>query len=183
MFWQTVPWPQPLAREWCSNNFILRTRAPSKPWTSFPDLSAMSSFRRSLITWSPGFTSGDYDTNRVTAGLDMLEIGARQLNDWQLHAPQLPSLLPARCSAQHAYFISCCHVITPDYLVGTTLFVDSTWWRRAKLTTLWKPSFKSRPSRTMWGASRLKRRLSSTREGAATRGASRRKPRPSRTYH
>jgi len=52
----------------------------------------MSSFRRSLITWSPGFTSGDYDTNLVTAGLDMLEIGARQLNDWRLH--ELPDFLP-----------------------------------------------------------------------------------------
>ena len=56
-----------LAGEWSSDNFILRTRALWKPWTSFPDLSAMSSSRRSLITWSPGFASGDYDTNLVTA--------------------------------------------------------------------------------------------------------------------
>jgi len=52
----------------------------------------MSSSLRSLITWSPGFASGDYDTNLVTAGLDMLEIGARQLNDWRLH--ELPDFLP-----------------------------------------------------------------------------------------
>jgi len=29
------------------------------------------------------------------------------------------SLLSARCPIQHAYIIACCHVITPDYLVGT----------------------------------------------------------------
>ena len=81
-----------LAREWSSDNFILRTRALWKLWTSFPDLSVMSSSRRSLITWSPGFASGGYDTNLVTAGLDMMEIGARQLNDWRLH--ELPYFLP-----------------------------------------------------------------------------------------
>ena len=52
----------------------------------------MSSSRRSLITWSPRLASGDYDTSLVTAGLDMLEIGARQLNDWRLH--ELPDFLP-----------------------------------------------------------------------------------------
>ena len=52
----------------------------------------MSSSWRSLITWLPEFASGDYDTNLVTAGLDLLEIGARQLNDWRLH--ELPDLLP-----------------------------------------------------------------------------------------
>ena len=41
----------------------------------------MSSSRQSPIALSLGFTSGDYDTNLVTAGLGMLEIGARQLND------------------------------------------------------------------------------------------------------
>ena len=30
-----------------------------------------------------------------------------------------PSLPSARCSVQHAYITTCCHVITPDYLVGT----------------------------------------------------------------
>jgi len=52
----------------------------------------MSSSRRSLITWSPGFASDDYDANLVTAGLDMLEIGARQLNDWRLR--ELPDFPP-----------------------------------------------------------------------------------------
>ena len=52
----------------------------------------MSSSRRSPIALSPGFTSGDYDTNWVTAGLGMLEIGACQLNDWRLHEP--PDFLP-----------------------------------------------------------------------------------------
>jgi len=52
----------------------------------------MSPSRRSLTTWSPKLTYGDYDTSLVTAGLDMLEIGARQLNDWRLH--RLPDVLP-----------------------------------------------------------------------------------------
>jgi len=52
----------------------------------------MSSSRRSLITWSPGFAFGDYDTNLVIAGLGLLEIGACQLNDWLLH--ELPDFLP-----------------------------------------------------------------------------------------
>jgi len=30
------------------------------------------------------------------------------------------SLLSARCPVQHAYIIACCHVITSDYLIGTT---------------------------------------------------------------
>jgi len=47
----------------------------------------MSSFRRSLITWSSGFATGDFITNLVTAGLGMLEIGARQLKNWRLHEP------------------------------------------------------------------------------------------------
>ena len=54
----------------------------------------MSPSRRSLITWSPKLTYGDYNTSLVTAGLDMLEIGARQLNDWRLH--ELPDVLPFR---------------------------------------------------------------------------------------
>ena len=49
--------------------------------------SAMSLFWRSLITWSPGLTSGDFICNPVTAGLGMLEIGARQLHNWGLHKP------------------------------------------------------------------------------------------------
>ena len=50
----------------------------------------MSLFRRSLITWLPGFTSGDFIFKPVTAGLDTLEIRARQLNNWRLHEPPLP---------------------------------------------------------------------------------------------
>ena len=53
----------------------------------------MSSFRRSLITWSSRFASGDFITNLVTAGLGMLEIGARQLNNWRLHEP--PTSFPS----------------------------------------------------------------------------------------
>ena len=52
----------------------------------------MSLLRRSLITWSPGFTSGDFIFNLVTAGIGVVEIGARQLNNWRLHEP--PDLLP-----------------------------------------------------------------------------------------
>ena len=54
--------------------------------------SAISSFRRSLTTRSSGFASGDYITNLVTAGLGMLEIGARHLNNWRPHDP--PDFLP-----------------------------------------------------------------------------------------
>ena len=56
----------------------------------------------------------------MTAGLGMLEIGARQLNNWRPHEPpRLPSLLPAMGPAQHAYIIACCHVITSDHQGGT----------------------------------------------------------------
>ena len=47
---------------------------------------------RSLITWSPEFTSGDFIFNPVIAGSGMLEIGARQLNNWRLHEP--PDFFP-----------------------------------------------------------------------------------------
>jgi len=106
-----------LARGWSSDNFILRTRALWKPWTSFPDLSAMSSYRWSLVTWSPGFASGDYDTNLVTAGLDMLEIGARQLNDWRLHEP--PDFLPF-CQPGVPFN-------TPILSLATTSSLPTTW--------------------------------------------------------
>ena len=59
-------------REWPSDNFILGFESLEQ---------AFLIFRRSPIALSPGFTSGDYDTNLVTAGLVMLEVGARQLND------------------------------------------------------------------------------------------------------
>ena len=52
----------------------------------------MSPSRRSLTTWSSKLAYGDYDTSLVTADLGMLEIGARQLNDWRLH--RLPDVLP-----------------------------------------------------------------------------------------
>ena len=57
-----------------------------------PSSPAMCLFRRSLITWSHGFTSGDFPFNPVTAGSGALEIGARHLNNWRLHEP--PDLLP-----------------------------------------------------------------------------------------
>ena len=57
-----------------------------------PSSPAMSFLRRSLITWSPGFISGDFIFNLVTAGSGALEIGARQLNNWRLHEP--PDVLP-----------------------------------------------------------------------------------------
>ena len=47
---------------------------------------------RSPITRSPEFTSGDFIFNPVIAGSGMLEIGARQLNNWRLHEP--PDFLP-----------------------------------------------------------------------------------------
>jgi len=59
---------------------------------NLPSSSAMSLFRRSLITWSPRFTSGNFIFNSVTAGLGMLEIGARQLDNWRLREP--PDFLP-----------------------------------------------------------------------------------------
>jgi len=55
----------------------------------------------------------------VTAGFGMLEIGATT------RAPRLPSLLPAMSSAQHAYIIACCHVITSDYQGGTSTLKQS----------------------------------------------------------
>ena len=73
-----------------------RVRVPSYApslWSRWPpSSSAMCLFRRSLITWSPGFTSGDFIFNPVTAGSGVLEIGARQLNNWRLHEP--PDFLP-----------------------------------------------------------------------------------------
>ena len=59
-------------------------------------------------TRSPGFASGDFIFNPVTAGSGMLEIG-----------PRLPPLLLARCPIQHAYIIARRHVITPDFQGGT----------------------------------------------------------------
>ena len=53
----------------------------------------MSPSWRSLITLSPKLAYDDYETSLVTADLDMLEIGARQLNDWRLH--ELPDVFPS----------------------------------------------------------------------------------------
>ena len=85
--------------------------------TSFPDLSAMSSFRWSLITWSSGFVSGDYITNLVTVGLGMLEIGARQLNVWRLH--ELPDFLP--------FYQPGVPFNTPILLLAATSSIPTTW--------------------------------------------------------
>ena len=64
----------------------------------------MSLFRRSLTTRSSGFASGDFIPNSVTAGLGMLEIGARQLNNWRPHEP--PTSFP---SASHGPRSTCLH--------------------------------------------------------------------------
>ena len=76
---------------------------------------------RSPITWSPEFTSGDFIFNWAIAGPGMLEIGARQLNNWRLHEPptSFPSVNLAPC--QHAYTVAWCHVITSDYQGGTVI--------------------------------------------------------------
>ena len=97
-----------------------------KPGTSFPDPSAMSSFRRSLITWSSGFASGDYITNLVTVGLGMLEIGAHQLNDWRLREP--PDFLPF-CQSSAPFN-------TPILYLAATSSLPTTW---AVQNSLWKP--------------------------------------------
>ena len=52
----------------------------------------MCLFWRSPTAWSPESTSGDFIFNPVTAGSGVLEIGARQLNNWRLHEP--PDFLP-----------------------------------------------------------------------------------------
>jgi len=88
-----------------------------KPGTSFPDPSAMFSSRRSPIALSPGFTPGVYDTNLVTAGLGMLEIGARQLNDWRPHEP--PDSLPF-CQPGVPFN-------TPILLLAATSSIPTTW--------------------------------------------------------
>ena len=75
---------------WLGNDHLITPSFALGPFESREQ--AFLIFRRSLITWSPGFASGNYDTNLVTAGLDMLEVGARQLNDWRLH--ELPDFLP-----------------------------------------------------------------------------------------
>ena len=79
-------------------------RPPSE--SAPPSSSAMCLLRRSLITWSPEFTSGDFIFNWVTAGIGVIEIGARQLNNWRLHEP--PTSFPSASLAfsQYAYTIA-----------------------------------------------------------------------------
>ena len=99
-FVHTFPVVSPAAFMICTTCFTVYAQASCPPTSSsgqlgnvyLPSSSAMSLFRRSLITWSPGFTSGDFIFNPVTAGSGVLEIGARQLNNWRLHEP--PDFLP-----------------------------------------------------------------------------------------
>ena len=77
----------------------------------------MSSSRRSPIALSPGFAPGDYNTNLVTAGLGMLEIGARHLNDWRSH--ELPDVLP--------FYQPGVPFNTPILLLAATSSIPTTW--------------------------------------------------------
>ena len=106
-----------------------------------PSSSAMSLFRRSLITWSPGFIYGDFIFNPVTAGSGVLEIGARQLNNWRLHEPPdfLPFCQPGAPSTRlynslmprhyfrlpgrynHINFIYFCNYLMSSYVLNTHL--------------------------------------------------------------
>ena len=88
-----------------------------KPGISFPVPSAMSSSRRSQIALSPGFTPGDYETNLVIAGLCMLEIRARQLNNWRSHEP--PDVL-LFCQPGVPFN-------TPILLLAATSSIPTTW--------------------------------------------------------
>jgi len=99
-FAHTFPVVSPAAFMVCSTCFTVYVQVSCLPTSSpgqlgndyLPSSSVISLFRRSLITWSPGFTSGDFIFNPVTTGLGMLEIGARQLNNWRLHEP--PDFVP-----------------------------------------------------------------------------------------
>ena len=99
-FVHTFPVVSPAAFIICPTCFTVYVQVGYLPSSSsgqlgndyLPSSSAMSLFRRSLITWSPGFISGDFIFNSVTAGIGMMEIGARQLNNWRLRKP--PDLLP-----------------------------------------------------------------------------------------
>ena len=99
-FVHTFPLVSPAAFMICTTCFTVYAQV-SYPTTSssgqlgndhLPSSSAMSLFRRSLTTRSPGFASSDFIFNPVTAGSGVLEIGARQLNNWRLHEP--PDFLP-----------------------------------------------------------------------------------------
>jgi len=76
---------------WIGELGCLRTHLPCGLVGRLHDLHHLHLWR-SLITWSPGFTSGDFILNLVTAGSGVLQIGARQLSNWRLHEP--PDLLP-----------------------------------------------------------------------------------------
>ena len=101
-FVHTFPVVSPAAFMICTTYFTVYVQVNCPPTSSsgqlgsvhLPSSSAMSLFRRSLITWSHGFTSGDFIFNPVTVGLGMLEIGARQLKDGRLHEP--PDFFPFR---------------------------------------------------------------------------------------
>ena len=99
-FVHTFPMVSPAAFMICTTCFTVYVQVSCPPTSSsgqlgsvyLPSSSAMSLFRRSLITWFSGFSSGDFIFNSVTAGLGMMEIGARQLNNWRLREP--PDFLP-----------------------------------------------------------------------------------------
>ena len=99
-FVHTFPVVSPAAFMICTTCSTVCDRASCPPTSSsgqlgnvyLPSSPAMCLSRRSLVTWSPGFTSGDLIFNPVTAGSGVLEIGARQLNIWRLHEP--PDFLP-----------------------------------------------------------------------------------------
>ena len=94
-FVHTFPVVSPAAFMICTTCFTVHARVSCPPTSSsgqlggihLPSSSAMSLLRRSLNTWSPGFTSGDFIFNLVTAGIGVMEIGARQLNNWRVHEP------------------------------------------------------------------------------------------------
>jgi len=69
---------------WLGNDYLITSSFVLVPFESLEQ--AFLIFRRSKLA------DGDYNTSLVITGLDMLEIGARQLNDWRLH--RLPDVLP-----------------------------------------------------------------------------------------
>ena len=80
---------------------------------SFGDV-ILSVISNRLVAW---FSPGDYNTNLVTAGLGMLEIGARQLNDWRSHEP--PDVLP--------FYQPGVPFNTPILLLAATSSIPTTW--------------------------------------------------------
>ena len=110
---------------WIGELGCLRTHLPYGLAGRLHDLHHLH-LRRSLITWSPGITSGDFILNLVTAGSGVLEIGARQLSNWRLHEPPdfLPLCQPGVPSTRLYNILMPTtrpinHVITSDYQGGT----------------------------------------------------------------